>query len=274
MKKPVTIIFLIVFVFSNVVLARPKSVEVWFLKEPLPYQVINRLESTKFLFSKKIAMNSDFKCVPMGDGCFHPQLGFIDKNPLDAEKEIKDEITKKKVEKELKLKTFNNEDNSVVECDRNHGFDIFCGQAKEKEKKAVRVEEQLEVWVDVSTSLKNIDYSKDDSDCYRRQFITKLKRECRQNKIHINIFNTVLKELGSLDTLCINHGTNNAKRLIDWVEGSNSEKLIIITDVSEMNFELTDYLDKISAKVKGADSVDFLAKDLSSKIPEITPFCN
>jgi len=256
----------------SVLWARPKSVEFWFLKEPVVAQLLKHIEKIDhYKFGNKLAMNSHYECAPMGGGCFHPQLGFVDKAPMFEKMVINESTDDSK--KGVEVKTFSNEENYEVTCDNNYLFDIFCGNAV-KESKSKESNASVEIWVDISSSFKNVDYSKTADNCFRRKFIHKVLNECKREKVDVSIFNTSIKELGAMDTLCINHGTNNVPRLVDWVEASNAKRLIVITDVSEIGAELSEYLEEINAVSKGADTKDFLSKELMQEVKRVVSYCN
>ena len=63
--------------YSIYALATPKDVEVWFLTiEPdSKNSVLLKMIDPDIKKSKKYALKD---CVPMGDGCFHPQDGYIE----------------------------------------------------------------------------------------------------------------------------------------------------------------------------------------------------
>src|SRR5690606_4492427 len=75
-------------------------------------------------FLSNVAQNEAYECVPMGGGCFHPQLGFIEDPSTLGKEESSEPVI---------LKTLNAIESDVMDCDKDYYFDIYCGKAK-KEK--------------------------------------------------------------------------------------------------------------------------------------------
>lgn len=187
----------------------------------------------------------------MGDGCFHPQYGFIEE----------DGIEKKTVtpEKEIPLKTFNALETNLVECREQKYFDIFCGKAKATTKPA-----PIEIWIDVSASMRNVDSDVTSTTCYRKTFVDSILKDCPKNTVDVSVYNNSIKQMGSLDTLCLSYGMNSPKRFQDWINASDAEHLLIVTDIDEMTGELRSFLEERGAKITGIGSKDFSVKDLES----------
>lgn len=241
--------------------ATPKKVVAWFLGEPKAAALEN------FIFFAKIAQNENLHdCLPMGDGCFHPQLGFIP-NPAPAIKENPAE--KKGKEENSKGKTFNSLETDMVDCDKSYGFDIFCGKAQ---KEKVRGGE-VEVWVDVSSSMKRTDYSSDPDYCGRRRMLAHALDHCPKGKINFYVYDTSKKELGDLSGACINHGLNDDKRFVQWLSDSDAKKLFFVTDLEEYTPRVREFLDSINAEVKGVDTTLLTGKDLMKLAEEIVKAC-
>ena len=192
------------------------------------------------------------ECVPMGDGCFNPQIGFVEGNAGAGKKE------------EVKaLKTINAEDVNLVDCDKNNYFDIFCGKAKAGAKPS-----GVEFWIDTSSSMRSIDFSSDASFCERRTIATKIRNSCG-SRVDIHIFDTSKKQAGSLDTVCQNYGLNNQKKLIQWVQDSTAKVVYILTDKDEFTIELRDFLHSISAKIYGGDSGTYTMKSMHKFVTDV-----
>ena len=137
MKRAVLVLFIIFSVSSA--WATPEQVEIIFLSEPK-----TAFFRAPFIFSEHTAQNDWQKdCIPQGDGCFHPQLGYIEKEgPKKAQ--APQVVTPPK--------TFNSADVDLVECREGEYFDIFCGKASKQVKKNTPVE----IWVDTSASLRKM----------------------------------------------------------------------------------------------------------------------
>lgn len=214
-----------------------------------------------------------FDCQPMGDGCFNPQKGYVDEVPdaIKASEEYKKEKAKQDKQKDntiFKLKTFNSDEVQLVECQEGRYFDIFCG----KENKRKKVDADLEVWIDTSASMKNVDYSTEKNYCERRFFASRLKKDCREN-VEFSVFDTGRKSLGSYDTLCDYVGSNDSKRIVRWIESSSADHLVVITDVDEYKAELREYLETTNAVVHGIGHKPISAQDLGKFVPKLLKTC-
>ena len=248
-----TWIFILSF-FSLSSFADPAELEVIFLssKKIAQYQnILERMMRTP-MSSSLAYMDEDVDCLPMGgegSGCFHPQLGFIEdpEKPLPKEKDSNvDEV-----------KTINNPDTNLINCDKKYYFDVYCGKAKKNAPPS-----GYEIWVDTSSSMKRVDWSKEPY-CGRRRFIAKLQNDC-PGKVSISTFNTGRKTLGSLEDLCINYGLNDGERIVDWIKGSKAKYLLIITDTDEYNGAFREYLDAVNAKIVGIGTTTTVADELMS----------
>lgn len=138
--------------------------------------------------SKKIAQADMEHCVPMGDGCFHPQYGYMEK-PSDKKPDAK-AIAERNEEKAVELKNFNALETNMISCDKNNYFDIFCGKERANTAPA-----EIEIWFDVSSSLKTVDYNKDPDRCARRTFVEKVQLTCK-SKVNVSVYNTSIKQSG------------------------------------------------------------------------------
>lgn len=182
----------------------------------------------------------------MGDGCFHPQLGFVKGDSGEGKEKTVLEP----------LKTINSSDVDLVNCDKGNYFDIFCGKAKGPTKRS-----GIEFWIDTSSSMRNIDYNKDPQYCERRVIVRKIRDACGE-KIDLQVFDTAKKQLGEASAVCQNYGLNNQKKLIKWIKNSNVKSVYIITDIDEFSIELRDFLISSGAHIYGGDSGTYSMKDL------------
>jgi len=211
---------------------------------------------------------NDKNCIPMGDGCFNPQQGYTDEVPASVKINESAKKEKRKEPSPFELKTFSNEDIELVECQEGRYFDIFCG----KESKRKKVTANLEVWIDTSSSLRNIDYSKEDNYCERRFFASKLKKDCR-DAVDFSIFDTARRSLGSYDTLCDYMGSNDGRRTVSWIEANSAEHLVLITDIDEYHGVFREYLERTNAIIHGVGTKQITAKDLINFIPNFVKSC-
>ncbi len=238
--------YLLLFLFSFSVSA--KNIEVWFLREVTVAQ-LNLLIESKKSNDALLAFNFRDGCIPMGEGCFHPQLGMITDESKDKKKSKKDE--------KVETKTFNAIETDLVKCDKNYHFDMFCGKAK----KINSSKNELEVWIDISSSFRTMDYSKEKGRCARRSMVEKIQASC--DKVDFFLFDEGKKMMGSNESACDHYGLNNTKRIIKWMMESEAKNIFMITDINEYSMELSDYLESVGAKVVGGDNEKITSKDLS-----------
>lgn len=251
------IFFLLLLLISNFAWSTPKKVEIVFLSEPKATSLVRPV----WLPLGRVSQN-DWKkdCIPTGDGCFHPQLGYV---ANDGPQRPKD------VEEAKPLKTFNSQDVDLVECREGEYFDIFCGKAAAKTKKL----SDVEIWIDTSASLRKMDFSMEPSRCVRRSFVEKVQKECGSAKVAIQTYDTSIKTMGSLEGLCQSYGSNDVGRLIDWIKASEVKYLLIVTDIDELSRELRDYLDSINASYHGGDLTSMTVKDLDGFVGVVKKRC-
>lgn len=192
------------------------------------------------------------ECVPMGDGCFNPQIGFVE-GDAGAGHDSPDAKP---------MKTINAEDVNLINCDKDNYFDIYCGKARKQGKLS-----GIEFWIDTSSSMRTIDYSPDPHFCERRSIGTKLRSTCG-SRVEIHTFDSSKKQAGSLDTLCTNYGLNDQRRLMQWIQDSSAKVVYILTDKDEFSIQLRDFLHSISAKIYGGDSGVYTMKDMHKFIDD------
>jgi hypothetical protein len=257
--------FLLFILLSSDLFAAPQKIEMVFLSPDKKVSLIQLIDQMQNLQKyKKISENEMENCVPMGDGCFHPQLGFIQKSDMEKTENNKPKIVP---DEEVKLKTFNAVETSLVNCDKSNYFDIYCGQST-----AIK-NYDTEVWFDVSSSLRQVDYNKDPNFCKRRSFLEAVSAKCK-GKVDFSIYNTSLKQLGDFASVCLSYGTNDEKRLLSWIKSSQTRRLMIVTDVDEMSEEMKSYLDISGAKIMGDGVKAFTADDLVKYANEFIKGCN
>jgi hypothetical protein len=251
------ILGILLLVFSMNALAAPQKIEMIFLSPQKVAQLLELLDKQKD--SSKILgflaqTDEELKnCIPMGDGCFHPQLGYLDKKPIAGNPAPTIAIPK---DPELQLKIFSAVETSMVSCDKGNYFDIFCGKEKAKGKPA-----EIEIWFDISSSLKMVDYDKDPNHCARRSFMTKVMDGCK-DKVKISVYNTALKEVGDFSSVCLAYGTNDGSKLLQWMKDSEAKTLVVVTDIDEVSTAMQDFLSKHGAKMVGDGVKAFTSTDL------------
>lgn len=256
---------------SFIVKAGPKNIKVIFL---------SRSDATSFLFktinqnlypvlSKAITQNDfgDVECIPYGEGCFHPQLGYIE-----------DEDKKKKLEKQPRetvgnddVKTINADDVNLIDCEKKYYFDMYCGKAS-KGKAVKESSPQYQLWIDISSSMKQVDFSRDEGFCERRRIVAKLEDHCK-GKLDVFTFNTSRQHAGGLENTCLNYGTNNGRKLAHWLETTEAKNVVIVTDVDEYEGPFREYLDKVGAEIIGIGVKPLYASDLDGLFDSMKTVC-
>lgn len=262
-------IILLGLMFSFPIFGDAENIQVYFLSRPSAKASLFNLEQAPhFSFSPLAQANlkeEDFKCEPFGEGCFHPQLGYIE----DQEKVMK---AKGRQLEDVELKTINAEEVNLIDCDQGYYFDMYCGQAN-KGSATKSKPSHFELWVDVSSSMRQVDFSTDQAYCERRRIIAKLKDSCK-GKVDVYSFNTSRKSLGALENACLNHGTNDGGQIVKWLKQTDAKNVVIITDVDEYHGEFREYLDANGAKITGIGVEPFLAENLYSSLEKFTSLCS
>ncbi len=233
-------------IISTSVYALPDTVEFIFISPAKKSALIDLLNFKTKTF-QAVAENDD--CIPMGDGCFDPQTGYVEG------KSGKDYIEQEYGVPSGKPKVENTIDSDMIRCTGAY-FDIFCGKAKKVKKKKTT---KYEVWVDTSASLRNSDWSKTGDTCYRKSFVTRLSYGC---PITIKSFDSSIREIKNDNYLCQTKGGNNTQKIIRWVKNSDTKHLFVLTDIDEAKGELMDFLSNIKAKIHGVGTKPFYPDDL------------
>ena len=117
-----------------------------------------------------------------------------------------------------------------------------------------------------------VDYSSDDAYCDRRRLVAALKKSCK-NEMELSVFNTSKKRLSTLDNLCINHGTNDGERVVNWLKQTQAKHVIIITDMEEYIGEFREYLDGVNADIHGIGVKPLLSSQLIDVKKEFLEYC-
>lgn len=263
MKK----IFLLLLLISNYAWAYPKHLEVWFLSIDRSAFLNPLLPSTQYS-----PMTAKLQCQQMGDYCFDPQVGLY---KIGEDKKIQEEMDYQamdKLEKYDNIDPAKSVDRKIITCDKDgYFFDVFCGKAKSK---GYKKKEKLEVWVDISSTMKQVDFDGFDSMCMRESFLRNLNAKCPLNeKMKVYMFDENRKELGAFDRVCLNAGLNQVKRIMRDIKTSKAKNLIIITDIFEASAEFVDFIEgKAKGIARGIDKPIY-AKDLKKDIDRMQKMC-
>lgn len=245
-------------------MAAPGSVEVWFLSNAKVTEVQKLLDRPQYVYQKKTAA---LQCQEMGDYCFDPQYGLYKKDDVDSDATGGETSIETKTAPSIP--SARSVDRELIDCDPNNYFDIFCGKAK-KEGKVVT---KLDLWIDTSSSMKEFDFIDSSGGCNRKSLVKRLDESCGFNqKVNVMMFDTSIKQAGTMDSLCNNQGLNDHKKLIDWIERSDAKKLVIVTDIYEFHKEFSDYIESKHGKLRG-DKDPLTASDLLKLVDELEKSC-
>lgn len=238
-------------------MATPENFEFWFLSSE------KKQAHVTYTFSKKIAQN----CVDkIGDDCFDPQFGLFP-DPKLHKVEKKNEY---KPQDEVPVKFISNMDNDSIDCDKTNHFDTFCGKVTNNDKPKAA---PYEIWVDISRSMKDVDFPDKGGDCFRKSFVTRIKSKC--SSVAVNLFETGLKSLGDMNALCGIQGFNDEKRLLSWIKSSTAKKLIIITDRTSLTKAIGDFIFINGGKMKGeAPKMELTGKGLLDQVDSYVRSCH
>ncbi len=244
----------------------PKNFEVWFLSE----------DRTSFLDKilpkkKSVLVAQNYQCQPMGEFCFDPQIGLYKKGEAQA---LDAQIENSQFENSQSydfLEPAKSVEREMIDCEESTFFDVFCGKAQKQLKQGLT---PLEVWIDTSSTMKQVDFKGYDQKCSREIFLDHLSQTCPLNKkMKVYYFTEFKKEAGSFDRVCMSSGLNNLKRLKEDIEKSKANNLIIITDIFEAQEEFITWIEATgSGKVKGIEK-PLYASSIHKELKRIRKMC-
>lgn len=262
-----TFIFLII-VMSSQLAAMPKSFEVWFLSE---MSATVWLDSLTPKYKQPLIAQRALQCQPMGDHCFDPQVGLYKPG---SEPDDYEQVDISEVENSQKyefMEVHSGTERNMINCDETQMFDIFCGEAQKKIKQG---KAQLEVWIDVSSTMKQVDFFGFDQECKRERFLKDLNATCPLNqKMKVYYFEEFRKEAGAFDRVCLSGGLNNMNRIMQDLANSKAQKVIIITDIFEAKDDFISAIEATGVGTMRGLNKPLFAKDLKSELKRIRKFC-
>jgi hypothetical protein len=251
------------FILFSSAWAGPRELEVWFLSAFKKAQLLRMINEDSAMVRSKII--AELQCQQMGDFCFDPQYGLYKKEDMGAS------VDHKKLDSPSgpSIPAAKSIERELISCDPNNFFDIFCGKAKQKNT----TDSKLDLWIDTSSSMREMDFTDKEGGCFRKSLVKRLESSCGFNdKVNIMMFDTSIKQASSADVLCQNQGLNDLKRLINWIEGSESRKLIIITDIYELTKDFADFIEKKNGTIRG-DKDAMVAPQLLDFVDELAKSC-
>jgi hypothetical protein len=254
--------FLVLSLLSLNAIAAPQTIEVWYLSNSKITQINKLLDRSAYVYYPKTA---ELECQEMGEYCFDPQVGLYKKD--DAESQI---ATEKIETSGPSIPAKGAIERDLIDCDKGNYFDIYCGKAR---KEAESQKTKLDLWIDTSSSIREFDFEDKDGGCYRKQLASRLDTSCGFNKeVNVMMFDTSIKQAGTMDSLCQNQGLNDYKKLIDWIERSDAKKLVVITDIYELHKEFNDYIVSKHGTVRG-DKEALTAEKLLGLVDHLAKLC-
>lgn len=252
---------MLLFTFNHA-FAVPMQLEVWFLSSYKKAEVQKMILEKQFIMGP---MTARLECQEMGDLCFDPQYGLYKRDDAG----LGGESQPVKFENAPSIPAAKSVERDLIDCDPKNHFDIFCG----KSQKDAQANYKLELWIDTSSSMREMDFSDKEGGCYRKSLVKKLDKSCGFNqKVNVMVFDTSIKQAGSMESLCNNQGLNDTKRMIDWIERSNAKKLIIITDINEYTKTFSDYIESKNGKFRGEKN-PLSASELTDLSDELIKMC-
>jgi hypothetical protein len=248
--------------FTSSLFAAPRELEVWFLSANKKAELEQLIRHRPFVM---LARTAELQCQEMGDFCFDPQYGLYKKDDAGAEVDVSRVDTAKTPE----IPVAKSVERDLIDCDPKNYFDVFCGKAK----KAMQANYKLDIWIDTSSSMREMDFSDKEGGCFRKSMMKRLDESCGFNeKVNVMMFDTGLKQAGSMDALCNNQGLNDMKRLMDWIEHSDAKKLVVITDIYEFHKDFSDFVEKKNGKFRGDKDV-MVASQLLDMVDGLARSC-
>src|SRR5690606_8988878 len=131
------------------------------------------------------------------------------------------------------------------------------------------------LWIDTSSSMKQIDFLGFEEQCYRESFARLVENQCELNtKLEIQTFNESKKQMGVFHDLCTNYGLNKTVSLLEQLENIDADFALIITDIFEASEEVINMVERSGGrgKIRGLEE-PLYPKDLKGLVKEVTASC-
>lgn len=235
----------------------PKHLEVWFLG----------IDQQASLTKENLYAQSGLQCQQVGEYCFDPHVGLYKKTD-EVFKNFDHSIVENNQKYDF-LEPPKSVDRNLITCEKGNLFDIFCGEAKKKSVSTAK----LEVWIDTSSTMKQIDQGKSTTSCKRKYFAEHMALACpKLGKVKYYSFKENKKEISNFNYLCDNSGLNSTKNLIRDIKASKVERLIVITDIFEAFEDLVHFVEMNGGIIKGMDKPMY-AHQMKDEIKRISKSC-
>lgn len=261
-------VFVFTLLFAQTAWSMPERFEVWFLSVDQAAWLDQVLPGHK---SYKKISQSNVQCQPMGEYCFDPQIGLYKKGEESKfDSVVGAEVIEDK-EKYDFIEPAKSVERNMIECDgETTMFDVFCGKAK----KIMKNNSPLEVWIDVSSTMKQVDFKGFSKPCSRELFLDGLNQTCPLNeKMKVYYFDEYRVEAGAFDRVCLSSGLNNMKRIRQNIEQSKAKNIIIITDIFEAEESFINWIEASGkGHIKGLDK-PLYAADINKELSRVRKLC-
>ncbi|MEX1099496.1 MAG: hypothetical protein WEB87_03655 [Bacteriovoracaceae bacterium] len=214
---------------------------------------------------------NNLQCQPMGDYCFDPQAGLYKMGDKDKIQQAADYSSVDSLEDYSDKRKALGKEREKADCSKGGFFELFCNEGKGAKK----VSAKLELWIDTSSTMKQVDFAGyDDKMCQRESFLRLLSQECSFNQeMQVYAFNEVKKQLGKMDAVCLNSGLNNRDKIIRDIKISKAKHLIVVTDIYEADETLINFVESSGVgSVKGLKDPMFAA-DLKAQVKPLQKKC-
>lgn len=262
--KSFTLLFILLISLPS--FGKPKNFEVWFLAVDNSSTV--EFINPKIKWGRSVAQA--LQCQPMGEYCFDPQVGLYKKGEENEMQEVIDHSEMHDSKNYNFMEPAKSVEREMINCEEANFFDVFCGKAQKAMKMG---KSKLEVWVDTSSTMKQVDFGGFDKKCGRELFLERLHQTCPMNKkMKVYTFEEYRKELGAFDRVCLSGGLNDMKRIIKDVDNSKADNIIIITDIFEAEVSFIDAIESRGGIVRGLDK-PLYAKEISKQLQRVRKMC-
>ena len=236
-----SMVFLLSILFSANLFALPEVIEFWFISRA-KYGLLQNYPQTlvKVAQVRRIYQG----CQSWAEGCYDLEDETLANRQSDLK--VNSYMIKKQKRLQNRLDLFEPYQTHLSDCDAGVGHSKFCGG-----RLPARVDSSIEIWIDTSSSMNEIDPRASDGSCLRKKFIKMVLDGCGGKIPIMGIFNKSLRAMGAFTDVCRSYGENDLNYLADWIEASKSKHLVVVTDYTQMKHKLKKFIDRSGAKVRG-----------------------
>lgn len=263
-------LLILFFLAASSASAMPKKFEIWFLSPDTARNALLKLPGESAPEFGLLSAQVNLQCQQMGDYCFDPQVGMYKPGDEPLKNVEADYAQADKLEDyDYETKALGKE-REKAKCDENSYFSLFCRKKTVQNKTSPK----FTLWFDISSSMKQVDFSGYDKMCKRESFLRLLAQDCGFNQgMQVYGFNESKKQLGTMDSVCLNHGNNNRDRIIRDIKNSDAKHLVVITDIYEADETLLNFVETSGVgSVKGVEKPMY-ASDLKEQAQPLRKKC-